>query len=106
RCKEVVPGISITTDLIVGFPGETEEEWAQTKRFVQSMEFARVHVFPYSKRPGTPAAEMEGQVPPDVSHARTKEAIELGARSEGAYAMQHLGRTLPVLWEQQKSDTW
>ncbi len=108
QCREAVPGISITTDLIVGFPGETEEEWAQTKAFVQRMEFARVHVFPYSKRPGTPAAEMEGQVPPGVSQARTKEAIELSALSEAAYATQHLGRTLPVLWERQHGDrdTW
>lgn len=106
QCRESVPGISITTDLIVGFPGETEEEWAQTKAFVQNMGFARVHVFPYSKRPGTPAASMDGQVPPGVSQARTREAIELGARSEAAYATQHLGQTLPVLWEQQQGDIW
>jgi threonylcarbamoyladenosine tRNA methylthiotransferase MtaB len=106
QCREAVPGISITTDLIVGFPGETEEEWAATRAFVESMEFARVHVFPYSKRPGTPAATMPGQVPPDVSHTRTREAIELGARSEAAYAVGHLGRSLPVLWEHEEDGVW
>jgi threonylcarbamoyladenosine tRNA methylthiotransferase MtaB len=107
QCREAVPGISITTDLIVGFPGETEEEWAQTRDFVRSMEFAKVHVFPYSKRPGTPAAEMDGQVPPGISQARTHEAIELGALSEAAYATQHLGRTLHVLWEERgDGNTW
>ena len=100
QCREAVPGISITTDLIVGFPGETEQEWAETKAFVQSMEFARVHVFPFSRRPGTPAYEMGGQVSPEDSHRRTIEAISLGALSETAYAVSHLGRTLPVLWEQ------
>ena len=106
QCREAVPGISITTDLIVGFPGETEEEWAQTRAFVQDREFAKVHVFPYSKRPGTPAAHMEGQVPPEISHERTREAIELGARSESSHAIGHLGRTLPVLWEQEVDGVW
>ena len=106
RCREAVPGISITTDLIVGFPGETEEEWAETTDFVLRMEFARVHVFPYSRRPGTPAADMSGQVPPEVSHERTKAAIDLGSRLEATYCTSHLGRTLPVLWEQEDNNTW
>jgi threonylcarbamoyladenosine tRNA methylthiotransferase MtaB len=106
QCRETVPGISITTDLIVGFPGETEEEWEQTRSFVERMEFARVHVFPFSRRPGTPAYSMEGQVHPDVRHARTLEMIELSSRSEGAYACAHLGRTLPVLWEHESGGVW
>jgi threonylcarbamoyladenosine tRNA methylthiotransferase MtaB len=105
-CREAVPGIAITTDLITGFPGETEEEWAQTRDFVRSMEFAKVHVFPYSKRPGTPAAGMDGQVSPQVAQARTHEAIELGALSEAAYVTRHLGQTLHVLWEQRDGDAW
>ncbi|HEX9988881.1 MAG TPA: tRNA (N(6)-L-threonylcarbamoyladenosine(37)-C(2))-methylthiotransferase MtaB [Chloroflexia bacterium] len=106
RCRETVPGISITTDLIVGFPGETEDEWEQTRSFVEHMEFAKVHVFPFSRRPGTPAYSMEGQVHPDVRHARTLEMIELSSRSEGAYACAHLGRTLPVLWEHESGGVW
>src|SRR4051794_12008612 len=107
QCREAVPGISITTDLIVGFPGETEQEWAQTMAFVERMQFARIHVFPYSRRPGTPAAGMPGQVPPEVAHERTKAAIELGARLEAAYTTPHLGRTLLVLWEgDDEQGTW
>jgi threonylcarbamoyladenosine tRNA methylthiotransferase MtaB len=106
RVREAVPGISITTDLIVGFPGEDEEEWAQTMAFVERMDFAKVHVFPFSRRPGTPAYAMEGQVPPNVAHNRTKEAIEVSERHEAAFAVQHLGMTLPVLWEEGHNGVW
>lgn len=106
QCHEAVPGISITTDLITGFPGETEEEWLKTRNFVQSMEFAKVHVFPFSRRPGTPAYDMAGQVPDGVRHARTLEMIALSEQLEGAYACLHLGRTLPVLWENESRGVW
>jgi threonylcarbamoyladenosine tRNA methylthiotransferase MtaB len=106
RCREVVPGISITTDLIVGFPGETEEEWAQTMSFVRAMRFAKIHTFPFSRRPGTPADIMQGQVDPDVRHARTLEAIVVSEQMESGYACAHLGRTLPVLWEQESEGVW
>jgi threonylcarbamoyladenosine tRNA methylthiotransferase MtaB len=106
QCREAVPGISITTDLIVGFPGETEEEWAQTKRFVQRMQFARIHAFPFSRRPGTPAYDMEGQVDHETRHARTLEAIKIGHEAEASYACANLGRTLSVLWEHQSEGIW
>lgn len=104
RCREAVPDISITTDLITGFPGETAEEWAATRGFVRSMEFARVHVFPYSQRPGTPAACMQDQVAPDVRHARTLEMAEIGAGAEAAFALRNLGTIRSVLWEQRLQD--
>lgn len=106
KVRAALPGISITTDLIVGFPGETDEEWRRTLDFVQSMEFAKVHVFPYSKRPGTPASQMAGQVHPSVAQARTHEAIALSARLESTYAVRHLGQHLPVLWEQEQEGVW
>ncbi|HYP20413.1 MAG TPA: tRNA (N(6)-L-threonylcarbamoyladenosine(37)-C(2))-methylthiotransferase MtaB [Chloroflexia bacterium] len=107
QCREAVPGISITTDLITGFPGETDVEWAATCEFVRAMEFARVHVFPYSQRPGTPALSMPGQVSPEVRHARTLEMVELSARLEAAHAIRHLGTVRPVLWEMRSEDgTW
>ena len=106
QCREAVPGISITTDLIVGFPGEDEHEWAQTVQFVQDMQFARIHVFPYSQRPGTPAATMPAQVPPDVKHARTLQMMQISSRMEAAHAVRHLGMTLPVLWEQHQDGVW
>jgi len=106
RCREAMPGISITTDLIVGFPGETEEEWSQTKRFLQRIGFAKIHAFPYSRRPGTPAHDMEGQVDHEVRHARTLEAIKMSLEAEGAFAYAHLGCTLSVLWENESDNVW
>jgi threonylcarbamoyladenosine tRNA methylthiotransferase MtaB len=107
QCRVSVPGISITTDLITGFPGETEEEWAATREFVQEMEFSRVHVFPYSQRPGTPAMSMPGQVSPEARHARTLEMMEISTRLEAAYAIKHLDAVRPVLWEACSEDgTW
>lgn len=106
QCREAVPGISITTDLIVGFPGETEEEWGQTKRFVQRIGFARIHAFPYSRRPGTPANDMPYQVDHDVRHTRTLEAIKMSVEAESVYACAHLGLTLPVLWEEESKGVW
>ncbi|HEY0069462.1 MAG TPA: radical SAM protein, partial [Chloroflexia bacterium] len=107
QCREAVPGISITTDLITGFPGETDAEWEATREFVREMEFSKVHVFPYSQRPGTPAIKMPGQVSPDVRHARTLEMMEISARLEDAYAIWHLGTVRPVLWEMRSEDgTW
>ncbi len=106
QCRAAVPGIAITTDLITGFPGETDEEWAQTVSFARSMEFARIHVFPYSQRPNTPAATMQGQVHPDVRHARTLQMMEISQGAEAAYAVQQLGRTLPILWENQAGGIW
>jgi threonylcarbamoyladenosine tRNA methylthiotransferase MtaB len=106
QCREAVPGISITTDLIVGFPGETEEEWAQTKRFVQRTQFAKIHAFPFSRRPGTPAFDMDGQVDHETRHARTLEAIKMGHEAEAAYACAHLGSRQLVLWEHQTDGVW
>jgi threonylcarbamoyladenosine tRNA methylthiotransferase MtaB len=99
QVREAIPGISITTDLITGFPGETDEEWQHTVDFVRAIEFARIHVFPYSGRPGTPAASMPGQVHPDVKHARTLQMMTISERAEATYAIQHLGHTRTVLWE-------
>lgn len=106
QCREAVPGIAITTDLITGFPGETEEEWQRTVDFVRSMAFAKVHVFPYSRRPGTPAEYMDGQVPPAVAQDRTREAIELSQGMEAAFMVHHLGLRRPVLWETHTNGVW
>jgi threonylcarbamoyladenosine tRNA methylthiotransferase MtaB len=71
------------------------------------MEFSKVHVFPYSQRPGTPALSMPGQVSPEVRHARTLEMVEISARLEATYAVRHLGTVRPVLWEIRSEDgTW
>ncbi|MDY6953007.1 MAG: tRNA (N(6)-L-threonylcarbamoyladenosine(37)-C(2))-methylthiotransferase MtaB [Thermodesulfobacteriota bacterium] len=97
--REAIPGVAITTDLIVGFPGESEEEFAASREFVSGMAFARLHVFPYSMRPGTVAAAMPHQVPHAVKKARAKQMTDLGRRGAMRFRQVFTGRTLEVLWE-------
>jgi threonylcarbamoyladenosine tRNA methylthiotransferase MtaB len=97
--RAAIPGAAITTDIITGFPGETEAEFNETLEFVHSMEFAAGHVFTYSARPGTPAARMKGQVRGDVSKARSALLRAAFAESAGAYRRSFLGQTVTVLWE-------
>ncbi|MEO5951526.1 MAG: tRNA (N(6)-L-threonylcarbamoyladenosine(37)-C(2))-methylthiotransferase MtaB [Chloroflexia bacterium] len=106
QVREAMPGIAITADLITGFPGESEEEWRQTVEFVRGMEFARVHVFPFSSRPGTPAEGMVGQVSPEVKHARTLEMMKVSEGAEAEYAVRHLGQRRMVLWENAEDGVW
>jgi threonylcarbamoyladenosine tRNA methylthiotransferase MtaB len=97
--RAACPEIAITTDLIAGFPGETEDEFEKTAAFVEEMEFAGAHVFPYSERPGTAAAAMPGQVDHPVRKSRAAALRRIVARSEHRYRAQFTGRTLDVLWE-------
>jgi len=97
---------AITTDLIVGFPGETEEEFAQTLDFIQTCAFSAMHIFPYSKRPGTPAAKMPGQVLKAVKEERAHRASQVAQAMEQAYLEQFVGRTVEVLFEQQRDGAW
>ncbi len=90
---------AVTTDLITGFPGETEEEFQQTLDFIRRCGFARMHIFPYSQRPGTPAAEME-QVPKALRAERARTAAEAAAAMRRAYLAECVGRTEEVLFEQ------
>jgi threonylcarbamoyladenosine tRNA methylthiotransferase MtaB len=97
--REAIPAVAITTDVIVGFPGESEAEFNESLYFVEAMDFARTHVFKYSARPGTPAAKMPGQVPSLVKKARSGAMMEVGRRSARAFRRAFLGHTLEVLWE-------
>ena len=98
------PGV--TTDLIVGFPGETEEEFAQTLDFIRQCGFSAMHIFPYSKRPGTPAAKMADQIPNAVKEARAHRAAEVAQEMEAAYLAQWVGREEPVLFEEERDGFW
>ena len=91
---------AVTTDLIVGFPGETEEEFAATLAFIRKCAFSSMHIFPYSPRPGTPAAAVKEQVPPAIKEERAHRAAEVAKAMEQAYLSSLIGRTLPVLFEQ------
>jgi threonylcarbamoyladenosine tRNA methylthiotransferase MtaB len=97
--RAYIPDLALTTDIIVGFPGETDAAFEESYRFVQSMDFARLHVFTYSARPGTASARMPGQVPTDVKASRSRAMRHLGAGLERSFHRRFIGRTLPVLWE-------
>ncbi len=97
--RDVMPNAAITTDVIAGFPGESEREFEETFAFVDRMAFARIHVFPYSPRVGTPAATMPGQLSKAVKEERTRALIALGQRLEGAYVDRFVGTVQRVLFE-------
>lgn len=97
--RQFFPGVAITTDLIVGFPGETEEEFGKTLDFIRRCGFAQIHVFPYSIRPGTRAAAME-QVPKSIKEERAARAGEVAAALHEEYLQSCVGKTFPVLFEQ------
>jgi len=99
RARDAVPDLNVTTDIIVGFPGESEREWETGLGFIESMGFSHVHVFPYSPRNGTRAASLPGQLAPAVKKARSRELHELAAAMKLRAFETQLGRTLPVLLE-------
>ena len=99
-----VPGVAISTDVIVGFPGETEELFEESLDFVESMGFTRVHVFPFSSRPGTPAASMPGQVPEPVKKERVHRMKEVALRKAEAFHASFNGWTMDVLFEARNKD--
>ncbi len=99
RVRRAVPGVAVTTDVLVGFPGETEVEFAESLAFVRAAGFARVHVFPFSARAGTEAAALPDQVPPPARRERVAAMLAAAAEAEHAFAARHLGRIETVLWE-------
>ena len=104
--REVYDRPGITTDLIVGFPGETEEEFSQTLDFIQKCGFSAMHIFPYSRRPGTPAAKMPGQVPNAEKEARCRRAAQVARKMEEDYLDSFLGQEVPVLFEEEREGFW
>lgn len=96
---QAMPNIAITTDVIVGFPGETDEQFKNGLRFVEELGMYQLHVFPYSKRTGTPAARMPDQVPDEIKHERVRQFIELSHRLQVAYAEKFIGDVLEVIPE-------
>ena len=97
---------AITTDMIVGFPGETEAEFEQSLDFIRRCAFASMHIFPYSKRPGTPAAAMPDQVLNAVKEERARRAAEIAAGMENGYLAQFAGQREEVLFEEERDGLW
>ncbi len=104
KLKKALPGLAITSDVIVGFPGETEEEFMKTYNFVKEHKFSELHVFPFSRRTGTPAANMEDQVPEDVKNERVHRLIELSDQLAKEYASQYEGEVLDIIPEEVDKD--
>lgn len=102
--RDYMPDVAITTDIIVGFPGETVEEFEETYNFVKGIGFSRIHVFKYSPRVGTPAAKLDNQVDGNIKSERSSRLIELGERMTKDYLERFLGKTLEVLFEQEVDD--
>lgn len=100
RLKEALPGLAVTSDVIVGFPGETEEEFMETYHFIKDHKFSELHVFPYSKRTGTPAARMDDQVDEDIKNERVHRLISLSDQLAKEYASQFEGEVLEVIPEE------
>lgn len=102
--REYDRDVAITTDVMTGFPGESEEEFEATYKFLSDISFAKMHVFKYSPRKGTPAASFKGQVPPEVKDERSRRLIELSNEGSIGFNRQYLGRTMPVLFEQEAEE--
>jgi threonylcarbamoyladenosine tRNA methylthiotransferase MtaB len=98
--KQHFPGCAVTTDMIVAFPGETEEEFRQSLEFIQKCGFADMHIFPYSRRPGTPADKMPGQLGNATKEARSRAAIAVAEEMSRAYREKLIGTKLEVLFEE------
>ena len=104
--KREIPGVAVTTDVIVGFPGETEEQFEESLRFVENLELARIHAFPFSSRPGTEAASLLDPIPHPIKRLRMSQMLELADRAADSFAARHLGSEVEVLWESYRDGIW
>jgi len=104
--RTLVPEVALTTDIIVGFPGETEAEFKESYDFCRQMQFARIHVFPYSPRQETEAAHMPHKVSDRVKKERSQKMLALANESVQNFSQRFLGKTMTVLWEKRSNGLW
>jgi threonylcarbamoyladenosine tRNA methylthiotransferase MtaB len=104
EAREKVPDVAITTDIMVGFPGETDQEFVESLTFIEAMDFARAHVFVYSPRPGTAAIKLPEQIPIQVARERSRQIRSTVSKSGRAFRLRFLGKVLDVLWETLRED--
>ncbi|MFD1772893.1 tRNA (N(6)-L-threonylcarbamoyladenosine(37)-C(2))-methylthiotransferase MtaB [Paenibacillus rhizophilus] len=102
--RQAMPDVAITTDVIVGFPGETDEMFRAGYDFMKAVDYSEMHVFPYSKRTGTPAARMEDQVDEEIKNDRVQQLIDLSEEMQLAYARRFVGQTVGVITERSAKD--
>ena len=106
RLRKAYDNVNLTTDIIVGFPGETEEEFAKTYKFLKKIKFYKMHIFKYSPRKGTRAEQMPQQIEPQLKEERSKKLIELSDKNEKEYNSEYVGKRVEVLWEEQKNEIY
>lgn len=104
--RKYFPGCAITTDIMVGFPGETEEDFRQSLEFAEEISFADAHIFPYSRREGTAADKFQGQLDKKTKHIRATEMAQVCEKSRKKYLESQVGKTLTVLFEKESSPQW
>ncbi len=104
--RQKIPGIGISTDIIVGFPGETEKDFEDSLRFVERMQFSQAHIFPFSPRAGTEAATMSGQIPQRAKHVRSEAMRQVGDAAARRFRASLCGRTFDALWEEHDAGVW
>ena len=102
KIRRIFPDCSLTTDIMVGFPGETDRDFEESMEFIEKIGFSRIHVFQYSPRKGTPAAE-KIQIPKDIKHKRAEQMKKLGDRLQREYLKKQVGKTVKVLFELESS---
>ncbi len=105
QARSAIEGFNVTTDIIVGFPGETEEEWQQTLETVENIGFGHIHIFSYSSREGTKAAGLPNQIAVDVKKARSQEMHILADKLKHDFYTSQINNTVEVLWESQRPDS-
>ena len=106
RIRKIFPDSAISTDIMVGFPEETEEEFEESLNFAKKIGFAKAHVFAYSRRKGTPADKMEGQIPNSIKHERSRKMISATCDSEEKFLKSLVGKNLSVLFETEEKGEW
>ncbi len=104
--RAAIPDLAVTTDIIVGFPGEDDQEFAASAEFVTRMDLARIHVFPFSARPGTAAAKMPNPVSARAKRGRVERMCAIARQSADAFRQHFVGRTMDVLWEAKRAEKW
>ncbi|MBP5649694.1 MAG: tRNA (N(6)-L-threonylcarbamoyladenosine(37)-C(2))-methylthiotransferase MtaB [Bacteroidales bacterium] len=104
KIKQLMPDVCIAIDIIAGFPGETDADFEDSYEFVKQLPLSYMHVFTYSRRPGTPAAAIKEQVPETVKRERTNRLLELSETKKRFFYHEHFGETRPVLWESEEAD--
>ncbi len=105
QARQLIPDFNLTTDIIVGFPGETEQEWQESYDFIEASEFGHIHIFTYSPREGTKAANLPNQINNEIKKQRSRQLHDLAIKAKLNFMQDNLNKSFPVLWEGNTNNT-